>query len=89
MSAVILLIHSRGGEYLTLFVTLVRWKKCKGKDEGWEGGKKLRKIWKVFRSKIDKLGVRRLDYWKEKEKGTGTWLAATPNTMCGTVLSAI
>ena len=42
---------------------------------------------KGVRSKIDKLGARRLDYLKEK--GTATWLAATPNNMCGTVLSAI
>ena len=42
---------------------------------------------KGVRSKIDKLGARRLDYLKEK--GTRTWLAATPNNMCSTVLSAV
>ena len=36
---------------------------------------------------IDKNGVRRLNYLKEK--GTGTRLAATPSFICGTVLSAL
>ena len=45
------------------------------------------KTLKGVRSKIDQLGARRLDYLNEK--GTGTWLVATPNNMCGTVLSAV
>ena len=36
---------------------------------------------------MDKDGVRRLNYLKEK--GTGTWLAATPSFICGTILSAL
>ena len=40
-----------------------------------------------IKSSIEKKGARRLDYIKEKE--TGTWLAATPNNLCGTVLSAV
>ena len=39
------------------------------------------------KSCIEKEGARRLDYLKEK--GTGTWLVATPNNLCGTVLSAV
>ena len=42
------------------------------------------KTLKGVRSKIDKLGARRLHHLKEK--GIGTWLAATPNNMCATVL---
>ena len=38
-------------------------------------------------SGIDKNGARRLNYLKEK--GTGTWLAATPSFICGTALSAL
>ena len=39
------------------------------------------------RSRLDKNGIWRLDYFIEK--GTGIWLAATSNNMCGTVLSAV
>ena len=39
------------------------------------------------RSKMNKLGAQRLEYLKEK--GSGTWLAATSNKPCGTVLSAV
>jgi len=38
-------------------------------------------------SGIDKNGVRRLNYLKEK--GTGTWLAVTPIFICGTVIFAL
>ena len=48
---------------------------------------KFEKTLKGVRSKIDKLGARRLDYLKEK--GTGTWLAVSPNNMCTTVLSSV
>ena len=41
----------------------------------------------TIKRSIEKKGARRLDYLKEK--GTGTWLAATPNNLCGTVLSAV
>ena len=43
----------------------------------------LRKI----KSGIDKNRTRRLNYLKEK--GTGSWLAATLSYICGTVLSAL
>ena len=36
---------------------------------------------------MNKFGARILDYLREK--GTGTWLAATPSNLCGTVLSAV
>ena len=36
---------------------------------------------------MDKVGARKLDYLREK--GTGTWLAATPINLYGTVLSAV
>ena len=36
---------------------------------------------------MNKLGAQRLEYLKEK--GSGTWLAATSNKPCGTVLSAV
>ena len=36
---------------------------------------------------MNKLGARRLHHLKEK--GIGTWLAATPNNMCATVLSTV
>ena len=39
------------------------------------------------RSRLDKNGIWRLDYFIDK--GRGIWLAATPNNMCGTVLSAV
>ena len=48
---------------------------------------KFEKTLESVRSKMDKLGTRRLDY--SKEKGTGTWLATTPNNTCGTVLSVV
>ena len=48
---------------------------------------KFEKTLKGVRSKIDKLGARRLD--SLKEKGTWTWLAVSPNNMCATVLSAV
>ena len=40
-----------------------------------------------IKNSIEKKGAMRLDYLKEK--GTGTWLAATPNNLCGTVFSAV
>ena len=43
----------------------------------------LRKV----KSGMDKNGVRRLDY--VKEKGPGTWFATTPSFICGTFLSAL
>ena len=52
-----------------------------------EKAEKIEKIMKGVRSKIDKLEPRRLDHLKEK--GTETLLAATPNNMCGTNLSAV
>ena len=36
---------------------------------------------------IDKKGARRLNYLQER--GTGTWLAATPTFACGTILSPV
>ena len=36
---------------------------------------------------MDRLGAWRLDY--SKKKSAGTWLVAIPNSMCGTVLSAV
>ena len=36
---------------------------------------------------MDKKGARRLDYLQER--GTGTWLAATPTFACGTILSPV
>ena len=44
-------------------------------------------VLKKIEKEIDKKGARRLNYLKEK--GTGTWLAATPSFMCGTVLSTL
>ena len=61
-----------------------------------KGGREMVKVEKVakfektlesIRSKMDKLGARRLDYLKEK--GTETWLVATSNNTCGTVLSVV
>ena len=52
-----------------------------------EKGAKFEKTLESVRSKMNKLGARRLDYLKEK--GTGAWLAATPNNTCGIVLSAV
>ena len=48
---------------------------------------KADKILDGLKSKMDKFGARKLDYLREK--GTGTWLAATPINLCGTMLSAI
>ena len=40
-----------------------------------------------LKNKMDKFGTRKLNYLRER--GTGTWLAATPSNLCGTVLSAV
>ena len=40
-----------------------------------------------IRSSTEKKGAKRLDYIKKK--GTWTWLPATPENVCGTVLSAV
>ena len=40
-----------------------------------------------IKSSIEKKGARRLKYLKEK--GSGTWLAANSNNLCGTLLSAV
>ena len=40
-----------------------------------------------LKSKMDKLGARELDYLREM--GTVIWSAATPNNLCGTVLSVV
>ena len=43
----------------------------------------LRKV----ESGMQKKEIRRLNYLKEK--GTGTWLVATPSFVCGTILSVL
>ena len=45
---------------------------------------KADKILDGLKNKMDKNGVRKLDYLREK--GTGIWLATTPNNLCETVL---
>ena len=39
------------------------------------------------KSGLDKKESRRLDY--SQERGTGTWLSATPNFACRTILSLV
>ena len=52
-----------------------------------EKAAKFEKTLESVRSKMDKLGAQRLDYLKEK--GTWSWLVATPNNTCDTVLSEV